>query len=104
MSVVRHDESGGHIERRCLAGTVRPEQTYDFALLHVDRHVVDNGTLAVSFHQSFGAEHHAMWLFLCCSTSRLTIHYVDFAHVLVIICCTKVVQIECITKKISIFL
>ena len=85
MAVVRHDESGSHVERRCLAGTVRSEQTDYFALLHIDRHIVDNGTLAVSFHQSFGTEHHAMWLFLCCSTSRLTIYYVDFAHVLVIL-------------------
>ena len=85
MSVVRHDESGGHVERCCLAGTVRSEQTDYFALLHVDRHIVDNGTLAVSFHQSFGAEHHAVGFLLCCSFSRLTIHYVDFAHVLVII-------------------
>ena len=94
VAVVGHNETGGHVERRCLAGAVRSEQTYDFALLHVDGHIVDNGTLAVSFHQSFGAQHHAVGLVLCSSFCRLTILYVDFTHDLVIIYSTKVVQID----------
>ncbi len=36
VPLIRHHQSGGHIERRGLAGAVRPEQSDDFSLAHVD--------------------------------------------------------------------
>ena len=62
MARVGHDKTCGHIERRCLAGTVRSEQSDNLALLHVDRNVVNNGALSVALHQSLGTQHHAFAL------------------------------------------
>ena len=56
-SLVGGDKARGHVEGRGLTGTVGPQQPHDFALMHIDRHVVDHGALAVFFHQVVGAEH-----------------------------------------------
>ena len=57
---IGYDETRGHIERCGFSGTVGTEQPHDFALLHIYRHVVHDGTLAVSFHQALCAQHHAV--------------------------------------------
>lgn len=41
VAFVGLDESDYHVERCGLAGTVGAEQTDDFALLHIDRYVID---------------------------------------------------------------
>ena len=62
VSAVGHDESCGHIERCGLSCSVRSQKSYNLALANIYRHVVDNGTLAITLHKSFGAEHHAVGL------------------------------------------
>ena len=46
-----------HAHRRRLAGAVRPEEAVAVAGAHVERDVFDDGQLAVTLGQAFGANH-----------------------------------------------
>src|SRR3712207_1195266 len=51
MPFVGHHETSGHIERGGLAGTIGPEQSHNLALVHLERHLVGHGALAITLHQ-----------------------------------------------------
>ena len=50
IGVVRRHKSRGHVERGRLAGTIRPQQTDDLALLQLNGHIIHYGPLAVFLH------------------------------------------------------
>ena len=50
VSCIGHNQSGCHIERGGLAGTVWSEQSHNLSLLHADGHIVHHRPLAVFFH------------------------------------------------------
>ena len=53
MPFVRNDKACGHIERCCLARTIRTEQADYLTLTHIYRHVVHDGTLAITLDKPF---------------------------------------------------
>ena len=59
-ALIRHDETGGHIESCCLACAVWTKQTYYLTLLHVDADMIGNGTRSVSFHKIICAQYAAV--------------------------------------------
>ena len=73
VSLVGHHQSGSHIERGGLAGSVGAEQPHDFSLLHIDGHAVGHRAGPVAFHQSFCAQHGPL-------TARLCYTHVIFVH------------------------
>ena len=58
VACVGHDEARRHVERRGLARSVGAQQAHDFALPHVDRHVVYHCALAVALHKRLRTQHH----------------------------------------------
>ena len=57
VPLIRNDKPRRHIERRCLSGTVRSEQSHDFPLPHMDAYPVGYRTLPVPLHQLLRPEH-----------------------------------------------
>ena len=57
-SLIRRNQSNGHIEWSRFTGTVRSQQTYNLSLLHIYGDVAHYCTFTVLFHQVFGAKHH----------------------------------------------
>ena len=55
MTAVGQHQTGGHIERRGLTGTVRSEKSHNLALLHIEADVVDHCALTIALDQSFCA-------------------------------------------------
>ena len=55
MSAIGYDQSCSHIKRGGLTGAVRTQQTDNLALLHIEAHIVNNGTLTIPLHETFRA-------------------------------------------------
>ncbi len=53
---VRENEPDHHVENRRLAGAVRAQKPDHAAATQLDRHAVDDSTLAVNLHQILGLE------------------------------------------------
>ena len=51
--VIGSYQTGRHVERGRLTGSVRTQQTYYLALLQLDRHIVHYGSLTVFLYQMF---------------------------------------------------
>ena len=60
MSLIGRNQTRSHVESGRLTGTVWAQQTYDFALCHINRHMVDHRTLAILLHQVLGTQHHVV--------------------------------------------
>ena len=63
VSAVRHHQTGRHIERGGLAGSIGSQQTYNLALLDVEAHAIDHRTLTIAFDQSVCAQLHLLGRF-----------------------------------------
>ena len=63
FAAIGHDEAGGHVKRRGLAGAVGSQQSDNLALLDVERHAVDHGAFTVALDQPLCAEHLALRLY-----------------------------------------
>src|SRR5206468_6149918 len=55
-ALVRAQEPHDHVERRALAGAVRPQESHDLAAPHVQRHALHHAPLAVVADESLGRE------------------------------------------------
>ncbi len=60
----------GHIKRSCLTGAIRPQQTDNLPLLHINGHMAHYRTLSVLFHQILRTQHHATFLPWLCPGSQ----------------------------------
>src|SRR5699024_5561905 len=54
----------------CLTGAIRPQQTDNLPLLHINGHMAHYRTLSVLFHQILRTQHHATFLPWLCPGSQ----------------------------------
>jgi hypothetical protein len=57
LAPVRPEKTAQHLQRRGLAGAVRPEQSEDLAPADLEREIVNCGQIAVAFGQADRPEH-----------------------------------------------
>ena len=63
LSFIRSHQSYRHIEGGRFPGSVRPQQSHDLPLLHINRNMIHNGTRLIFLNEVFRTKHHL--LFVC---------------------------------------
>ena len=77
MTTIRYYQASCHIKRCCLTGTIRAKQSDYLALLHVERHIIYHGTLAIDLHQMLCSKYQTFLFLLLYLVLilHLTIHF-----------------------------